>query len=178
MGHSIIRAVLFSLWILPLYSCSTFFDDGDVSSNYSSNESNQSATQHVSSSGEKQVVIDPRSHTWAAYNADGSLARSGMASAGADWCADMNSACRTDVGSFRIRSLGSSSCVSPSFPMPHGGAPMPYCMYFTQDQALHGSPNVVDGNISHGCVRLHVGDAKWLRYNFVQEGTLVTIKPY
>ena len=128
--------------------------------------------------GEKMVVVDPIEHAWGAYDANGTLIRSGLASAGADWCADMNSECHTDIGSFRIMSLGSSSCKSPSFPLPDGGAPMPYCMYFTESQALHGSNNVVHGNISHGCVRLHVGDAKWLRFNFVETGTLVVIRPY
>jgi lipoprotein-anchoring transpeptidase ErfK/SrfK len=64
--------------------------------------------------------------------------------------------------------------------MPHGGAPMPYCMFFNRNQALHGSPDheVVDGNISHGCVRMHVPEAEWLRYNFVHVGTKVIVRPY
>ena len=55
---------------------------------------------------------------------------------------------------------------------------MPYCMYFHGGQALHGSYEVVNGNISHGCVRLHVNDARWLRFNFAEPGTKVIIKPY
>ena len=47
---------------------------------------------------------------------------------------------------------------------------MGYCMYFNQAQALHASPNVVRGNISHGCVRLRYSDAKWLRYHFAEIG--------
>lgn len=128
--------------------------------------------------GEKMVLVNPIEHAWGAYDASGRLLRSGLASAGADWCADMGQECHTVTGSFRIRSLGSASCVSPSFPMPNGGAPMPYCMYFTEYQALHGSYEVVHGNISHGCVRMHVNDAKWLRFHFVQIGTLVVIEPY
>lgn len=137
-----------------------------------------SLPKRISPPGEKLVVVDPVEHAWGAYNANGVLIRSGLASAGADWCSDIGQACRTDVGVFRIRSLGSANCTSPSFPIPKGGAPMPYCMYFTPYQALHGSYHVVSGNISHGCVRMRVSDAKWLRNHFVQIGTLVLIRSY
>ncbi len=43
---------------------------------------------------------------------------------------------------------------------------MPYCMFFNGNQGLHGSPYVMEGNVSHGCVRLSVSDAEWLRFNF------------
>ena len=63
---------------------------------------------------------------------------------------------------------------------------MPYCMFFNGGQALHGSNQVVRANASHGCVRVHVSDAKWLRYHFVEgpsaanfyHGTKIIIKPY
>jgi lipoprotein-anchoring transpeptidase ErfK/SrfK len=137
-----------------------------------------SLPKQITPPGEKMVLVDPIEHAWGAYDANGVLLRSGLASAGADWCKDMGEECHTVTGSYRIRSLGSASCVSPSFPMPNGGAPMPYCMYFTEYQALHGSYEVVNGNISHGCVRMHVNDAKWLRFHFVQIGTLVVIESY
>lgn len=133
---------------------------------------------NISPPGEKLILVDPQLHAWGAYTPDGRLIRSGLASAGANWCRDMHSQCHTEVGSFRIRSLGSGGCKSPSFPLPKGGSPMPYCMYFTPAQALHGSYHVVNGNISHGCVRMNVGDAKWLRFNFAEIGTLVVVKPY
>ncbi|HSW70413.1 MAG TPA: L,D-transpeptidase family protein, partial [Gammaproteobacteria bacterium] len=41
-----------------------------------------------------------------------------------------------------------------------------------------GSYEVVDGNASHGCVRLKVQDAEWLRFNFVSIGTKVVVLPY
>jgi lipoprotein-anchoring transpeptidase ErfK/SrfK len=137
-----------------------------------------SLPKRISPPGEKLVVVDPVEHAWGAYTASGYLVRSGLASAGADWCADMGQECRTDVGVYRVRSIGGAGCKSPSFPLPKGGAPMPYCMYFTPYQALHGSNHVVSGNISHGCVRMHVGDARWLSHNFVQIGTLVVIRSY
>lgn len=134
--------------------------------------------QHLDTGGEKVVLVDPNAHAWGAYGPDGNLIRAGLASAGADWCQDMGSSCHTFTGTFRIRSLGSSGCKSESFPLPHGGAPMPYCMYFNRYQALHGSSKLAEDNISHGCVRMRVSDAKWLRFNFVNVGTKVIIESY
>lgn len=138
--------------------------------------------------GEKVVIVDPRIHQWGAYNEDGVLLNSGLATAGASWCPDIRKPCRTKVGTFRIYSLGERGCRSRKFPIPRGGAPMPYCMFFNGGQALHGAPagHVVYGNRSHGCVRMHVKDAAWLRYNFAEEptanneylGTKVIIKSY
>lgn len=136
---------------------------------------------------EKVVVVSPAAGAWAAYTPDGNLVRWGPASTGADYCEDIDRPCRTHEGSFRIFSLGSSNCISHKFPLPDGGAPMPYCMYFNNGQALHGEPNGLPGyNVSHGCVRLYVSDAEWLRYNFVEapnydnnyRGTRVIVEPY
>lgn len=140
----------------------------------------------ISPLGEKQIIVDPRIHMWAAYNEDGELVKSGIATAGSNYCRDLHRPCRTRVGHFRIDSLGEANCKSHTFPLHRGGAPMPYCMYFNNGQALHGSNEVVNGNISHGCVRLHKQDARWIRYHFAEEpnanneglGTMVVIKPY
>lgn len=141
---------------------------------------------HISGEGEKVIVVDPQVHQWGAYSADGKLIRSGTATAGGKYCRDVRRGCRTKAGSFRIFSLGSAGCRSSKYPLPRGGAPMPYCMFFNKNQALHGSPHVVKGNVSHGCVRLHVGDAKWIRFNFAEgpseangyRGTKVIVRPY
>lgn len=140
----------------------------------------------ISPEGQKKIIVDPRIHMWGAYNEDGKLVKSGMATAGSDYCRDLHHSCRTKTGFFRIYSLGEAGCISHKFPLPHGGAHMPYCMFFNGGQALHGSNEVVRANVSHGCVRLHVKDAKWIRYNFAEEpnsnneglGTIVVIKPY
>lgn len=134
--------------------------------------------RYINPPGEKVIIVDPREHQWGAYAPNGMLVKSGLASAGSDFCKDLGRPCRTHVGSFRVRSLGGPSCVSPSFPLGRGGAPMPYCMYFNPWQALHGSYQLGYANLSHGCVRMRVSDARWLRYNFVNVGTLVIIKPY
>lgn len=145
-----------------------------------------SLAAQISPPGEKVIVVDPRIHAWGAYTADGELIRSGLATAGGHWCPDIKRSCRTKAGSFRIFSLGSKGCKSSKYPLPRGGAPMPYCMFFNGNQGLHGSNHVVYGNVSHGCVRVHVEDARWLRYDFVEgpnssngyRGTKVVVRPY
>lgn len=142
--------------------------------------------EHIQSKGEKTIVVDPRTHFFGAYNAAGKLIRWGLATAGKNKCADSTESCRTKTGHFRIYSLGDESCTSKKYPLPDGGAPMPYCLYFAGGQALHGSDDISLDNQSHGCVRVHVDDAKWLRYQFVEgpsaknhyQGTKVIIKPY
>lgn len=136
--------------------------------------------------GEKIIIVDPNIHAFGAYNANGKLLRSGVVTAGGSWCPDVKRSCRTRAGSFRIYTLGSASCKSSKYPLPRGGAPMPYCMFFNGNQGLHGSYEVVYANRSHGCVRMHVADARWLRFNFVEgpsannqyRGTRVIIRPY
>ncbi len=127
---------------------------------------------------EKVIVIDPSVHAWGAYNANGDLIRSGLATAGNSWCPDIKRSCRTRVGTFRIQSLGSFDCKSTLYPLPRGGAPMPYCMFFNGNQGLHGSYNVVEGNVSHGCVRVSVSDAEWIRHDFATVGTKIIVRPY
>lgn len=136
----------------------------------------------IQNTGEKSIVVYPRDHAFGAYSAQGKLIRWGIATAGADECPDANATCRTKIGTFRIYSLGDEHCVSNKY----NDAPMPYCMYFSGGQALHGSSDIQFSNISHGCVRMHEDDAKWLRYQFVEgpsvvnhfRGTKVVIMAY
>lgn len=125
----------------------------------------------------RMIVINPNVHAWAAYSG-GQLVKAGAATAGGSWCPDVNRPCKTAPGSFRIQRMGDASCKSSKYPIPKGGAPMPYCMFFNGGKALHGSYEVVEGNVSHGCVRLHVADAEWLRFNFASVGTPVVVKAY
>lgn len=127
---------------------------------------------------EKVIIVNPRVHAWGAYSADGKLIRAGLATAGSSWCNDLDRACRTRAGTFRIQTLGDSDCISSKFPLGEGGAPMPYCMYFNGSQALHGSHELGEANLSHGCVRISVSDARWLRFNFARVGTKVVVKSY
>lgn len=176
-----------SLLSLNLSSCASM--DDMQQGNLPNNAEPPSAAMNVSpnyesrippriATGEKTIVVDPRVHVWGAYGADGGLQRAGLATAGGDWCPDIGRPCHTRIGYFRINSLGSPECKSSKYPLPRGGAPMPYCMFFNGNQGLHGSYEVVEDNVSHGCVRLQVADAEWLRYNFANVGTRVIVRPY
>lgn len=144
----------------------------------SSYSSGGSMPSQIAPLGEKVIIINPRIHAYGAYDANGNLLRSGLVTAGNSWCPDIRRPCRTKVGSFRIYSLGGPGCKSTRYPLPRGGAPMPYCMFFNGNQGLHGSYQVVRGNVSHGCVRLNVSDARWIRYEFAGYGTRVIVRPY
>jgi hypothetical protein len=132
--------------------------------------------QHVA--GGKQILVDPNVHAWGAYDSNGNLIKAGLATAGSHYCKDLGRPCRTRAGTFHIQSLGNASCKSTIYPLGKGGAPMPYCMFFNGNQGLHGSPYAVEGNVSHGCVRMHVSDADWVRFNFATVGTKVVVRPY
>lgn len=141
---------------------------------------------HINTSNEKLILVDPNHHAYGAYNAKGKLVRWGIATAGANTCREENSSCKTNIGTFRIYSLGNAACRSKKYPAPNGGASMPYCMYFNGGEAIHGSDDVQFNNVSHGCIRVHVSDAKWLRYQFVEvpkpsnlyRGTKIIIRSY
>ena len=138
--------------------------------------------ENINTNGKKTVLVDPAVHAWGAYAADGHLIRSGIATSGGRICppdAD-ESNCKTSIGTFHITSLGDDRCYSKTYPRPNGGGLMPYCMFFNNGQALHGSPDsiVVDDNVSHGCVRMRIADAEWMRYNFAEVGTKVVVKSY
>ena len=162
-----------------LAACATGRSTGsDGEASYPTNYADR--IPHHINTGEKTIVVDPRVHVWGAYDAQGDLVKSGIASAGSDYCHDLGRPCHTHTGSFRVQSLGGPDCVSHIFPVGIGGAPMPYCMFFNSGQALHGVPpsEVGEGNFSHGCVRMHVSDAEWIRYDFANIGTKVIIRPY
>jgi lipoprotein-anchoring transpeptidase ErfK/SrfK len=123
-------------------------------------------------------VFNPRSHHWYAINGNGKVIKQGQASGGRGYCPDIRRSCRTPTGVYRIRQKGGPGCHSSRYPVGHGGAPMPYCMFFSKYYAVHGSYDVPNYNASHGCIRVHPGDARWLNQNFMRVGTKVVIKPY
>lgn len=177
---------LMSLVSLALSSCATY-----KPVNYSGGWNGQSTMPQRSTlpanyasrlpshvAGGKQILIDPNVHAWGAYDTEGNLVKAGLATAGANYCPDIGRPCHTHSGTFHIQSLGSEGCKSTIYPLGKGGAPMPYCMFFNGNQGLHGSPYAVEGNVSHGCVRMHVEDADWVRHNFATIGTKVVVKPY
>jgi lipoprotein-anchoring transpeptidase ErfK/SrfK len=139
--------------------------------------------QHMDTGGKKTVLVDPNVHAWGAYDANGDLVRAGIATAGGTVCppdAEGESDCRTNAGTHYITSMQGAGCYSKKYPRPYGGGLMPFCMYFSNGQALHGSPDsiVVDDNISHGCVRMRIPDAEWMETQFASVGTKVVVRPY
>jgi lipoprotein-anchoring transpeptidase ErfK/SrfK len=123
-------------------------------------------------------IYNPHTLQWKAINAQGVVVREGRGSAGRGYCPDIHRSCHTPVGTFHVFSKGGADCQSSRYPVGRGGAPMPYCMFFTKNYAIHGSPDVPNYNASHGCIRVRPSDAHWLNYNFIKIGTTVIIRPY
>lgn len=123
-------------------------------------------------------IFSPRSLSWQAINESGRVVRTGRGSGGRGYCPDIRRGCRTPTGAYHIISKGGAGCRSSRYPVGRGGAPMPYCMFFSQYYAVHGSHDVPNYNASHGCVRVTPSDAHWLSKNFMRIGTRVVIKPY
>lgn len=137
---------------------------------------------HMETSQNKVIVVNPNVHAWGAYAADGHLVRAGIATSGGATCPpDADEAdCRTKAGTYHITAIRGEDCYSKTFPRPNGGGLMPYCMFFHNGEALHGSPDDIVGeyNISHGCVRMRIPDAEWMVKQFAKVGTKVVIMPY
>ncbi len=125
----------------------------------------------------RTFVFDPRRLRWYAYEG-GRLIKSGRASGGAGYCADVKRRCRTPVGNFKVNRKGAASCKSSKFPLGRGGAPMPYCMFFYKGFAIHGSYDVPNQNVSHGCIRVEPAAASWLSKHFMRIGTRVKVRSY
>ena len=131
--------------------------------------------------GGKVFIFDPQYHAWAVYDEKGNRVNIGNASGGKIYCPDSGHGCKTIVGTFHVIKMGGANCKSTRYPIKtHGGAPMPYCMYFSpKGYAVHGSyelPN--DANASHGCIRVSPLSAKWLNQHFMTVGTTVIVLPY
>lgn len=133
----------------------------------------------IKATGESVFVFSPRARQWAAYNGSGQLVGYGRANGGSNFCAELNEACLTEGGKFRVFRKGDASCYSRTFPIDQGGgAAMPYCMFFNGGSAIHGSPQLSLMNSSHGCVRVTTPSAQWLSNSFMKIGTRVLITSY
>lgn len=128
--------------------------------------------------GNTVFIYDPTKLTWGAYDSNGRLVRTGPGSGGSDYCHDLGRRCHSPTGTFRVWSKEGSGYRSTRYPLPHGGAPMPYAMFFSKYYAVHGSYEMRDYNASHGCVRVRPSDAEWLNHNFINIGSTVIIRPY
>lgn len=119
--------------------------------------------QQIPASGQELIKVDLSDFAWAAYDPNGTLVNWGPISGG--------KSSSTITGTFTFYRKQGGGCVSSKYPIPRGGAPMPYCMHFKGGYAMHGSPTVPGFHASHGCVRLFTDDAKWLNQNFVDTGS-------
>lgn len=188
MKHLFLKIVFPCLTMLLLVSCAStttrhMSDPADMQAeNRFSEDYSNRLPQQMDTNGKKMVLVDPKAHAWGAYAADGHLIKAGIATSGGEVCPpDADEAdCRTGVGTFHITSMQGEECYSKMYPRPTGGGLMPYCMFFNNGQALHGSPDpiVIDGNASHGCVRMRIQDAEWMQKSFAQVGTKVVVLPY
>ena len=183
MSMSLLKTVVSCMVTMGLVSCASMHHgDSTQSSSYSPEKYAERLPKNVNTNGQKLVVVNPRVHAWGAYDETGDLVRAGIATAGGVRCPpdDDEPSCRTEPGVYRITSLGDESCASRLYPRPHGGGLMPFCMYFHNGEALHGSPDpaVIEANVSHGCVRMRIPDAQWMRYNFAEVGTRVKVLSY
>ena len=134
--------------------------------------------QKIAPSATNLVKVDLSDLAWGAYDKEGNLLNWGPISGGKNYCSDIQRSCRTITGHFTFYDKKGPNCISSRFPVPRGGAPMPYCMHFHGGFALHGSATVPGYNASHGCVRLFFEDAKWLNQDFVKVGsTRVQVVP-
>ena len=127
--------------------------------------------RQISPTGDKIIFVSLRLLAFGAYDEDGNLLYWGPVSGGRGYCPDLGRACHTMSGTFTVYRKEGEGCFSTKFPVGRGGAPMPYCMFFHNGFALHGSYEVPGYNDSHGCVRMFVNDAKWLNENFIMDRT-------
>lgn len=126
-------------------------------------------SHNIGEQNQRTIILSRSSLAWAAYDEDGKFVRWGPISAGKGFCPDIGGRCITPLGSYTIYRKEGDDCISTKFPIPDGGAPMPYCMFFKGGFALHGG--ILPGyNASHGCVRMLKGDAEWLNQDFITVG--------
>jgi hypothetical protein len=187
--HTPLRAALATLAIagaLTTAACSSM--DGGYANNqpisYASGAKAQPVRPPVNfastrpATGNNVFIFDPKQLAWGAYNGQGDLVRTGIASGGADYCPDIGSRCHTPTGNYKVYLVKGAECKSSIFPLGKGGAPMPHCAFFNGGYAVHGSYDVPAYNASHGCIRVLPTDAAWLDDNIFAPGTTVIVKPY
>lgn len=125
---------------------------------------------------QRYFVFDPHRNYWVAYENNREI-RSGIGNGGAPGGHE------TPMGVYRILDKKGPNYRSHQYPInpdgTRGGAEMPYAMHFTNSgHAIHGSPGISKQNTSHGCIRVKMGDAKWLNEYFMTPGSKVIVYRY
>lgn len=151
---------------------------------YRPNASDKHMPAKIKSTGVRTFVFSPRYRRWAVYDANGNRVSHGVANGGAHYCRDVGRSCRTPRGTFRVISKRGPNCRSSRYPIKRvrgrivrGGAPMPYCTFFSKDYGIHGYPKLVNANVSHGCIRVSIKAARWLQ-NYLPIGAKVIVWSY
>lgn len=117
-----------------------------------------------------RVFVNQDQLAWGAYDKSGNLLKWGPMSGGQRYCEDVREWCSTPSGHYTTFRKEGAECVSTTFPVNEGGAKMPYCTFFNEGIAFHGSAEVPGYHASHGCVRMFTEDARWLNTQFVELG--------
>lgn len=130
-----------------------------------------------SPTGTKVFLFESNRLKWGIYDQKGKLVRTGHGVAGKAYCPDVKRGCKTPFGTYRIYNKVGPNFRSTRYPLPNGGAPMPWGMFFHKGYAIHGSNNVPNKHASHGCIRVSNADARWLNQN-LPIGTTVIVRPY
>lgn len=128
--------------------------------------------------GRKVFIFNPNILRWGVYDESGNLVRTGHGVGGRYHCPDVGRRCKTPSGVFSIWNKAGAGFRSSRYPLPRGGAPMPYAMFFSKYYAIHGSNDVPNYNASHGCIRVYTSDARWLNQNFLNYGSTVIVHGY
>ena len=124
----------------------------------------------------KVLFINLSLFAFGAYGPDGNLIYWGPVSSGASKCPANDDSCATPTGDFRAFRIEGKDCTSNEFPLEtHGGAPMPYCVFFHRGSAVHGSTLSGFINRSAGCVRLFYADSEWIYDRFAQKNMEVIV---
>ena len=131
-------------------------------------------SSRYATNGQRMMVVNLSKQAFVVYDERGDYVHWGPISAGKGWCHDVGS-CNTITGKFKIYRKQGAGCKSSKYPLPNGGAPMPYCMHFKGGFAIHGS-TLPGYHASHGCIRLFNDDAKWLNQHFMKMGTPVVVQ--
>jgi lipoprotein-anchoring transpeptidase ErfK/SrfK len=133
--------------------------------------------QYRPAAGVPVFIFNPKTRMWAVYSSGGKLLKVGKGSGGKGYCADIRRSCRTPSGVYHIIAKKGASCKSSKYPVGKGGAPMPYCTFFTKNHGIHGSYDIPNYNASHGCIRVRPADAKWIQ-SVMPIGSIVIVKSY
>lgn len=131
--------------------------------------------------GHKTIIFDMREMAWSAYNELGVVLEWGMATGGRRYCKDIDRACRTPVGMFKVLTKKGKYYRSQLYPVNCEGkdcTQMPWYVRFRSDgPGFHASKWIRGIHESHGCIRLTMEDAKWLN-KFADLDTVIEVRPY